>query len=285
MSRLSFALVLLVGILAGGLGVSLLDKGPAPVADSEVRSIVSDMLQEDKAATPLAIAEIDPAKVNALIESYLMSDPAILQRMSDKLTETKRVAARTAQKQLIAANYAAIYDDAGNVILGNPEGDVTLVEMFDYNCGYCRQALPDLAALMAEDPNLKIILKEFPILSDGSVEAAKIAVLINQDEKLDYWAFHQKVFASRGQVGADVALKAAEEIGGNRVALMIDMNGTAANDAIKSSYALAEALNISGTPTYILGDELIPGAIGIDVLRQKIANLRDCGSTVCAPTG
>ncbi len=165
-----------------------------------------------------------------------MSDPAILQRMSDKLTETRRVAAREAQKQLIAANYAAIYDDAGNVILGNPAGDVTLVEMFDYNCGYCRQALPDLAVLMAEDPNLKVILKEFPILSDGSVEAAKVAVLINQDEKLDYWAFHQKLFAARGQVGADAALKVAEEVGGNRVALMLDMNGKAPADAIKNSY-------------------------------------------------
>jgi protein-disulfide isomerase len=259
MSRLSLALVLLVGIMAGGLGVALLDRQPQ---------------------------KLDAAEVNALVEAYLMDDPTILKRMSDKLAYTQRVAARDAQKVLLEMHHAEIYDASGNVVLGNPAGDVTLVEMFDYNCGYCRGALPDLATLMAEDPGLKVILKEFPILSDGSVEAAKVAVLVNNDDTLDYWAFHQKLFASRGQVGAEAALTAAEAVGGNRVAMMIDMNGKAAGDAIQQSYQLASALDISGTPTYIIGDELIPGAIGIDALRGKIANMRACGSTVCpAPEG
>ncbi len=259
MSRLTLTLVLLVGVLAGALGVSLLDRRPA---------------------------ELDAARINALVEAYLMDDPTILQRMSDKLAVTQRTATRDAQKALLEANHELIYDDAGNVVLGNPEGDVTLVEMFDYNCGYCRNALPDLAALMAEDPGLKVILKEFPILSDGSVEAAKVAVLVNNDEALDYWAFHQKLFATRGQVGVEAALTAAEAVGGNRVAMMIDMNGKAAASAIQQSYKLASALNISGTPTYIIGDELIPGAVGLDALRDKIANVRACGSAVCpAPEG
>ncbi|MEO6012916.1 MAG: DsbA family protein [Devosia sp.] len=282
MSRLSFALVLLVGILAGGLGVSLLDRGPAPLRDNDVRGIITDMLAADKAGTP--VAELDPAKVNTLIEDYLMSDPEILQRVSDKLAAVKKVTAREAQKKLIQDNHAAIYDDAGNVILGNPNGDVTLVEMFDYNCGYCRGALPDMATLMAEDPNLKIVLKEFPILSDGSVEAAKVAVLVNEDPQLDYWAFHQNLFSARGQVGVDQALKAAEAVGGSRVAMMLNMNAPAVSATLQKSYALADALQISGTPTYIIGDEMIPGAIGLDKLRVKIANMRDCGSTECTDT-
>jgi protein-disulfide isomerase len=284
MSRLSFGLVLLVGILAGGLGVSLIDRGPAPLTDTDVRGIIGDMIAADKAGE--APPTLDAAQVNALVEDYLMSDPTILDRMSVKLAAAKKVAQREAQAKLIQANYAAIYDDAGNVILGNPDGDVTLVEMFDYNCGYCRGALPDLATLMAEDPNLKVILKEFPILSDGSIDAAKVAVLVNEDTKLDYWAFHQKLFATRGQVDAGAALAAAEAVGGNRVAMMIDMNSPRLNDTLQKSYKLADALSISGTPTYIIGDELIPGAVGIDALRTKIANVRDCGSTVCdAPAG
>lgn len=284
MSRLSFGLVLLVGILAGGLGVSLIDRGPAPLTDTDVRGIIGDMIAADKAGE--APPTLDAAQVNALVEDYLMSDPTILDRMSVKLAAAKKVAQREAQAKLIQANYAAIYDDAGNVILGNPDGDVTLVEMFDYNCGYCRGALPDLATLMAEDPNLKVILKEFPILSDGSIDAAKVAVLVNEDSKLDYWAFHQKLFATRGQVDAGAALAAAEAVGGNRVAMMIDMNSPRLNDTLQKSYKLADALSISGTPTYIIGDELIPGAVGIDALRTKIANVRDCGSTVCdAPAG
>ncbi|MDO8358818.1 MAG: DsbA family protein [Devosia sp.] len=281
MSRLSFALVLLVGLLAGGLGSLVLRPQAAPLSDTDVRSMITEMLVADNAARPVAVAELDPAKVDRLVEDYLMSDPSILQRMSDKLAETKQVAERAASKLALDTHYSDIYDDVSDVILGNPDGDVTLVELFDYNCSYCRSALPDLAALIAEDPNLKVILKEFPILSAGSVDAARIAVLVGEDPKLDYWDFHQKLFSARGQVGADEALQVAEEVGGNRVALMIDMNGGRPAAVIQKTYDLAKALDISGTPTYILGDEMIPGAIGIDQLRTKIANMRACGSTLC----
>jgi protein-disulfide isomerase len=272
MSRLSFGLVLIVGILAGGLGVSLLNRGPAPINDAAVRGIVAEML------------EADAGNLNVLIEDYLMDDPAILDRMAAKLSAAKRQAQQQEQVALLKANYTAIYEDPANVVLGNPNGDVTLVEMFDYNCGYCRRALPDLAALLAEDPNLKIILKEFPILSDGSVEAAKVAFLVADNDDLNYWDFHQRLFSARGQVDGNAALGAAEQVGGNRVAMMIDMNGKKAADALERSYDLATALKISGTPTFIIGDELIPGAVGLEALRERIANMRACGSTVCDAT-
>ena len=188
-------------------------------------------------------------------------------------------------KDQITAHSTEIYQSADNVILGNPKGDVTLVEMFDYNCVYCRQALPDMAELMQADPNLKVILKQFPILSSGSVDAAKVAVLVGANPKIDYWAFHEKLFSLRaGEVGADQALQVAEQLGGNRVELMLDMNGKVPSDAIQQSYDLAKALNIGGTPTYILGDEMIPGAVPIDQLKSKIANMRKCGSTSCDAT-
>ncbi len=276
MSRLSFGLVLLVGILAGGLGVSLLNRGPAPIAANDVRGIVSEMLAADASGKAL-----DPAELNLLIEQYLMDDPAILDRMAAKLSVAKRAAEQSERVALLQANHEAIYNDPANVILGNPNGDVTLVEMFDYNCGYCRRALPDLATLIAEDPDLKIVLKEFPILSDGSVEAAKVGFLVAENDALNSWDFHQRLFSARGQVDATAALAAAEAVGGNRVAMMIDMNGQKASDAIERSYDLATALKISGTPTFIIGDELIPGAVGVDALRTKIANMRACGSTDC----
>ena len=280
MSRLSFALVILVGILAGGLGVSLL-RPQSTLDDTQVRGIITDMLKQKPAET----ASLDTAKVNTLIENYLMSDPTILQRMTDRQAEIKQVADRKAQKALLDAHAAEIYQAKDNVVLGNPKGDVTLVEMFDYNCSYCRGALPDLASLMADDPNLKVILKQFPILTSGSIDAAKVAVLVSEDPKINYWDFHQKLFAARGEVGADQALQVAEQVGGNRDELMLDMNGKQPADAIQDSYTLAKELGVNGTPTYILGDEMIPGAMGIDQLKQKIANLRACGSTECPAAG
>ena len=281
MSRLSLVLVALVGVLAGGLGVSLLRPQPVALSEGDVRAIISEMLASDHAAAP-QVAELDPAKVNKLVEDYLMSDPQILERVGQKLQLAHQVALREAQKARLDEQSAAIYKSSANVILGNPEGDVTLVELFDYNCGYCRNALPDLAALLAEDPKLKVILKDFPILSQGSVDAARVAALVHADGKINYWDFHQKLFSVRGQVGADQALGVAEALGGNRVEMMLDMNGKKTTEGLQDTYALAKALDISGTPTYILGDELIPGAIGIDILRSKIANLRACGSTDCS---
>lgn len=281
MSRLSLVLVALVGVLAGSLGVSLLRPEPVSLTDGDVRAIISDMLTADHASSR-QVAELDPAKVNKIVEDFLMNDPQILERVGQKLQEARQVAAREAQKTLLDDHKAAIYDATTNVVLGNPAGDVTLVELFDYNCGYCRNALPDLAALLAEDPKLKVILKDFPILSQGSVDAARVAALVHADSKINYWDFHQKLFSVRGQVGADQALKVAEELGGNRVEMMLDMNGKQTTEGLQDTYMLAKALDISGTPTYILGDELIPGAIGLDVLRTKIGNLRACGSTDCS---
>jgi len=157
---------------------------------------------------------------------------------------------------------------------------VTLVEFFDYNCGYCRSALPDLATLLAEDPNLRVIFKEFPILSNESIDAARIAVLVG-DSDVDYWSFHEALFTSRGKVDKDVALAAAADLGLSPVSLELDMGTDSVSRTIQTSYEIAKALNITGTPTYIIGNEVIPGAIGVDELRQRIANMRECGETQC----
>jgi protein-disulfide isomerase len=206
MSRLSIVLVLIVGLLAGSLGSFLL-RPVSTLTDADIRGIVTDTLKQDK---PAATAAVDSGTVKKLIEDYLLSDPTILTRMNDKLADDKRVAARQAMKDELAAHASEIYQSADNIVLGNPKGDVTLVEMFDYNCTYCRQALPDMAQLLADDPNLKVILKQFPILTPGSVDAARVGVLVSENPKIDYWQFHQKLFSLRaGEVGADQALPTA----------------------------------------------------------------------------
>jgi protein-disulfide isomerase len=127
-----------------------------------------------------------------------------------------------------------------------------------------------------------VILKQFPILSQGSVDAARIAYLVSQDTKINYWDFHEKLFSLRaGEVGADQALQVAEEVGGNRGELMLDMNANRISALLQKNYDLAKALNIGGTPTYIIGDTMIPGAVPIDDLKAAIANVRACGSTQC----
>ncbi|QQR40535.1 DsbA family protein [Devosia rhizoryzae] len=284
MNRLSFVLVAVAGILAGALGFALLNQ-PEPEMDAvAVRAIVEQVLSEQRAAaepTPIETAEIDPAVLNPLIEEYLLSDPKVLQRMSVALEETMRSEEAETTRTALAEYRTAIFESPTDVVLGNPEGDVTLVEFFDYNCGYCRSALPDMAALLAEDPNLKVVLKEFPILSNESIDAARVAVLVGQED-VDYWQFHEALFSSRGKVDKETALTAAAGLGLSQVDLELRMGEPSVAQSIQKSYEIAQALGITGTPTYIIGDEIIPGAIGADELRSRIADMRECGKSQCS---
>jgi protein-disulfide isomerase len=287
MSRVTLALVALAGILAGALGYSMLSR-PAPQTDvAAVQAMIDEAIETyasrqvlEASSAPQPVAALDPAELNPLIESYLMSDPKILQRMSVALDTTLQAEERSQATTAIASMRDAIFNDPGQVVLGNPDGDVTLVEFFDYNCGYCRAAVPDMAALLADDPNLRIVLKEFPILSNESIDAARIAVLVGEAD-VDYWSFHEALFTSRSQVDKQVALSAAQELGLSPVSLELDMGSEGVSETIQTSYEIARALNITGTPTYIIGNEIIPGAIGLDELRSRIANMRKCGETQC----
>ena len=287
MSRVTLALVAVAGILAGALFYSMASK-PAPQTDTAaVQALIDEAISAydtrrvaEAVAAPQDVATIDAETLNPMIESYLMSDPKILQRMSVALDTTLQAEEREQATTAIASMQDAIFNDPDQVVLGNPDGDVTLVEFFDYNCGYCRAAVPDLAALLAEDPNLRIVLKEFPILSNESIDAARVAVLVGKAD-VDYWTFHETLFTSRSQVDKQVALAAAADLGLSPVALELDMGTDAVAKAIQTSYEIARALNITGTPTYIIGNEIIPGAIGIDELRSRIANMRACGETQC----
>lgn len=283
MSRLTLALVAALGVVGGALGYSVLNP-PQPQTDTAaIRAVVDEVLaaREAQAAAIAPVqANIDPTVLNPMIEQYLLSEPKLLQRMSVALEETLRVEEQSKARTAIANMKDAIYNGPGQVVVGNPDGDVTLVEFFDYNCGYCRNALPDLAALLAEDPNLRVILKELPILSNESIDAARVGVLVGETDA-DYWAFHEALFSSRGKVDKAVALAAAQEIGLSPISLEIQMADERVAKSIQTSYQIAQELGITGTPTYIIGNEIIPGAIGLDGLRDRIANMRECGETSC----
>lgn len=282
MPRLTLALVLVAGLLGGGLAASLLLRPEPGLDEAGVRAVVSKVLAEQPKAeaAPIETAAVDAETINPMIEAYLLDNPRVLEQMTLALQAEQRTAKLAANKQAIGELASIIYDDPDNIILGNPDGDVTIVELFDYNCGYCRQALPDLATLLAEDPNLKVVLKEFPILSQESVDAARVAVQV-ADADADYWTFHQALFTSRGKVTAETALTEAQKLGLNRVTLELGMNSAKVTQAIERSYQIARGLNITGTPSYIIGDEVIPGAVGIDQLRTRIKNMRACGATEC----
>lgn len=306
MSRSSLALVAVIAALVGALAMfyfnpantmlastsgaantSLAVNASPALNENDVRQIVEQMMAERDAetesATPVAVASavISQEELNPLIENYLMADPKILQRVSNALQEQLRVEEIEAAQIGLATYETEIYAEPGDEVLGNPDGDVTLVEFFDYNCVFCRRAMPDVVQLMAEDKNLRVILKEFPILSENSVDAARIGVAVANTEGADYWTFHEELYTVRGQIGKEAALTAAENIGLSRVSVELDSQSQEVTDTLQRTYALAQGLDITGTPAFIIGDQIIPGAVGVDALREAIANVRECGSTNC----
>lgn len=281
MTRPAIVFALIAALLAGGLAGSLLTRPAPSLSESDIRAIVSAaMADSGQQSGATAVADIDPATIHPMIESYLMANPSILERMSTALQAEQRAEDMERSRTALAGLQDEIYNDPDHVVLGNPDGDVTLVEMFDYNCGYCRGAVGDMVALLDSDPDLRIILKEFPILSQESVEAARIAVAAKR-AGIDYLQFHTALFTSRGKVDKQAALDAAAAQGLNPVSVELAAQGKDVDAVIERSYQIAQAVGTTGTPTYIIGDEVIPGAVGLDGLKQRIANIRACGSTQC----
>jgi protein-disulfide isomerase len=161
-------------------------------------------------------------------------------------------------------------------VVGNPDGDVTLVEFFDYNCGYCKRALPDLMGLMKDDPKLRVVLKEFPVLGPGSVEAAQVAVAVRMQDKggKKYLDFHQRLLGGRGQADKAKALAAAKDAGLDMARLEKDMASDEVRANIDENFKLAEALGLNGTPSYVIGREVVVGAVGAAALKEKVEEAR-----------
>jgi len=224
-------------------------------------------------ATPL-----DKAAVEKIVHDYIAANPEIVAEALQALEKKQADAQAAEQKALIKRSGGLLFDSARQVVLGNPKGDVTLVEFFDYNCGYCKRALPDMLSLLDKDPNLRIVLKEFPVLGPGSTEAAKVAVAVNRVAPEKYLAFHKALLGARGQVDKAKALDAVASVGIPASAVEKAMVDHEVDATIEEVYGLAGALGLSGTPSYVIGEEVVPGAIGLSKLQSRIAEAR-CTTT------
>jgi len=172
----------------------------------------------------------------------------------------------------IASNAPRLFGSPHQVTLGNPDGDVTLVEFFDYSCGYCKRALPDMLSLLKADTKLKIVLKEFPILGPGSVDAARVAVAVRMQDPggQKYLAFHQAMLVNPGPATKEKALTAAKDQGLDMDRLTADLASDEINATLSEDVKLAGAIGATGTPTYVVGKDVVVGAVGLLGLQSHI---------------
>ena len=237
-------------------------------------------------ATIVRAQTVTPAQrgeIESIIRDYLLTHPELLQEVMNELEKRQLAAEAEKHRNAVKEHAATIFDSPRQVTVGNPQGDVTVVEFFDYNCGYCKRAMADMLDLIKSDANLKFVLKEFPVLGEGSVQAAHVAAAVRMQDKTGgkkYLEFHQKLLASRGQIDKARALAVAKEVGLDVTRIEKDMASEEAKAQIEESMKIAEALGLNGTPSYVVGADVVVGAVGLKTLKERVNNAR-CGKATC----
>lgn len=224
------------------------------------------------AATAQAWSKSD---IEGIVRDYLVAHPELLIDMQTALQEKQEKEQQLAQAGTIEQARKQIFHDKDDAVLGNPDGNVTMVEFFDYNCGFCKRALPDMEKLLKTDSDLRFVLKEFPVLGPDSQRAHVVAMAFKALEPGKYAQFHKKLLGGDGRATEDSAIKVALSLGADETALRKAMKDPKIEQVISQNYQLANQLQITGTPSYVIGNEVIPGALGSDVLEEKIAAARD----------
>ena len=221
-------------------------------------------------------------EIETIVRNYLIAHPEVLEEAMAELNKRQAAAEAEKHEESVAQNSDTIFNSPRGVVLGNKDGDVTFVEFFDYNCGYCKRAMTDMLDLMRSDSKLKVVLKEFPVLSQGSVEAAQVAVAVRMQDPggKKYLDFHQRLLGGRGAADKARAIAAAKEAGLDVARIEKDLASPEVRATIEENFKLAESMGMNGTPSYVIGKQVVIGAVGLEGLKEKIGVAR-CGRATC----
>jgi protein-disulfide isomerase len=225
-------------------------------------------------AAPLAAPaqDLDERRVKELALEAILENPGIVMEAVELLRRQEAEAARAEAEATVGDVQAALMDAENAPVIGNPEGDVTVVEFFDYNCPYCRRAYGVVKDVIAGDPELRVVMREWPILGDGSVFAAR-AALAAREQGL-YAELHDAMMGAGGRLGEAEVMRLAAEVGLDEGRLRADMDSARIDAHIAQSHALAQAMGFSGTPSFVVGEASAPGMIPAGQLREMIAAAR-----------
>ena len=218
---------------------------------------------------------LSPDQVKAIeevVRDYLLANPEVLVDALQVYQERQRVAEQERRNQAVAAHRPLLEDDPDSPVLGNPEGDVVIVEFFDYRCPYCRRVADNVRTAVEEDGKIRLVMKEFPILGPQSQRAARAALAtVNQGK---YMEFHFALMNNPGDMSDQHIWNVAEGVGVDVERLKVDMQAREINRMLRRNFELAEMLDINGTPAFVIGDTVVPGAIDLNRVRELVAEAR-----------
>jgi protein-disulfide isomerase len=223
-----------------------------------------------------ALTQAEREAFRAEVRSYLLENPEVLMEAISVLEQRQAEAEVERDAMAVAANADALFSSAYDVVLGNPDGDVTVVEFMDYRCGYCRRAHPEVMDLLEFDRNIRLVVKEFPILGEQSVLASRFAIATRIAlGDAAYVDMHNALMEMRGDVTQPALMALAEDEGLDSAAIAASLGDPVVQDTIEYNRSLAQRLQISGTPSFVFGDQLVRGYVPIDGMLEIVASLRD----------
>ncbi len=258
---------------------------PVKVNPATVQAAFTDHLSQNPALVGDAVTSYMDARPGAAaapqgeaIREYLLTNPGVIVEAINAYEAQQKLAAAAADGDLITTNAKEIFEDGFSIVRGNPDGDITMVEFADYNCGFCKRAHTEVEKFVEADGNIRLVIKEFPILGDGSVLAAKAALAsAMQEGGAKYPEFNDALMVHRGSHNETSIMAIAQEIGLDVNQLKTDMDDDAIKDQINRTYALAQKLRINGTPAFIMGDQVVRGFVPADRLEALAESTREKG--------
>jgi protein-disulfide isomerase len=225
-----------------------------------------------------AMTEGEREAFRAEVRSFLLENPEVILEAINVLEERQAAAQAAGDSELVETNAEALFEDGHSWVGGNPEGDVTVVEFLDYRCGYCKRAHPEVSELIASDGNIRYIVKEFPILGEQSVMASRFAIAVQRLAGDDaYSEMHDALMTMRGQVNEAALRSMATEQGLDADALFTEMQNPAVDQIIAENRALAQRLQINGTPSFVFQDQMVRGYVPLDAMREIVEEVRTEG--------
>ncbi|MGH1350187.1 MAG: DsbA family protein [Methyloligellaceae bacterium] len=218
---------------------------------------------------------LNKGEVEKIVRDYLLKKPEVIEEAMLIRRRNQLAEQQAQQKEAVAKNSEQLFKASHDFVAGNPEGDVTIVEFFDYNCGFCRRAFNDIAKVIEADKNIRVVFKELPIFGEQSEQAARAAIASIQQNK--YFEFHRDMLVEPGRANEAKALKIAEKLGMDIEKLKTDMKSPSVTKALKANSDLANNIGLDGTPLYVVGDEIINGAPEdlADQILTRVASIRN----------
>jgi protein-disulfide isomerase len=247
-----------------------------------LRSSLAALALTGALAAPAAAFDIDAmtdserAIFRSEIRDYLLENPEVLMEAIQILEERRAGASAAQEDQMLAENRDAIFDDGYSFVGGNPDGDVTIVEFMDYRCGFCKRAFPEVEELITSDGNIRFIVKEFPILGDASVLAARYAIAAKMEAgDAVYKEVHDKLMTWGGEINEAALGRIARGVDMDHDAVMARMNDPEIDEMIRKNRELGAKLQIQGTPSFIMGETFVRGYVELDQMREIVRLVRE----------